>query len=157
MRRIRYQVACSLDGYIARPQGDISWIPAEPAIDFSKLFAKFDTLLMGRKTFANLPLNDPEYSPLYARKELVVISSTLAASSYPHMTIINELSRDVIEQLRRRPSKDIWLFGGGELFRHLLTLDMRVGNRASIIGRRHPISAAASALMPAYAHQATPV
>ncbi|MDW8405851.1 dihydrofolate reductase family protein [Chloroflexus sp.] len=53
-----------------------------------------------------------------------MISSTLAAASYPHVTIINKLSRGVIKQLRQRPGKDIWLFGGGELFRHLLTLAM---------------------------------
>lgn len=124
MRRIRYQVACSLDGYIAGLQGDISWIPAEPEIDFGALFAEFDTLLMGRKTFAGLSLTDPEYGQLYAGKELVVVSTTLAAVDYPHVTIINELSRHAIEPLRQRPGKDIWLFGGGELFRHLLELDM---------------------------------
>lgn len=123
MRRIRYQVACSLDGYIAGPQGDTGWIPAEPAIDFGALFAEFDTLLMGRKTFASLPLADPEYGQLYAGKELVVVSTTLAAADHPHVTIINELSCHAIEQLRQRPGKDIWLFGGGELFRHLLGLD----------------------------------
>ncbi|WP_298402929.1 dihydrofolate reductase family protein [uncultured Chloroflexus sp.] len=124
MRRIRYQVACSLDGYIAGPQGDTSWIPDEPAIEFGALFAEFETLLMGRKTFAGLPLADPEYGQLYASKELVVVSTTLTAADHRNVTIINELSHHSIEQLRQRPGKDIWLFGGGELFRHLLALDV---------------------------------
>ena len=35
MRRIRYAVATSLDGYIAGPKGEADWIVMDPAIDFS--------------------------------------------------------------------------------------------------------------------------
>lgn len=51
MRRLRYQVACSLDGYIAGLNGDFDWIIPEPAFDFDALYAQFDTLLMGRRTY----------------------------------------------------------------------------------------------------------
>lgn len=44
MRRIRYQVACSLDGYIVGPAGDVDWIVHEPQIDFQELFDQFDLL-----------------------------------------------------------------------------------------------------------------
>lgn len=81
MRRIRYQVVCSLDGYIAGPNGETDWIPDEPDIDFAALFAQFDTLLMGRKTYAALSLNDPAYGHLYASKEIIVVSRTLQPSA----------------------------------------------------------------------------
>ena len=51
MRRIRYAVATSLDGYIAGPNGEADWIIMDPEIDFTALFNQFDTLLMGRHTF----------------------------------------------------------------------------------------------------------
>lgn len=51
MRRLRYQVATSLDGYIAGPNGEADWIVMDPDIDFDELFAQFDTAVMGRKTF----------------------------------------------------------------------------------------------------------
>ncbi|MEO5823497.1 MAG: dihydrofolate reductase family protein [Vicinamibacteraceae bacterium] len=51
MRRVRYQVAASLDGYIAGPSGEFDWIPMDPEIDFSALWAQYDTVIMGRKTF----------------------------------------------------------------------------------------------------------
>ena len=51
MRRLRYQVATSLDGYIAGPQGEFDWIMMDPDIDFAELGAQFDTAVMGRKTF----------------------------------------------------------------------------------------------------------
>jgi len=52
MRRLRYQVATSLDGYIAGPNGELDWIVQDPDINFSELFGTFDTAVMGRKTFA---------------------------------------------------------------------------------------------------------
>ena len=51
MRRIRYQVAMSLDGYIAGPKGESDWIVMDPEIDFTEIFKQFDTLLIGRRTF----------------------------------------------------------------------------------------------------------
>lgn len=51
MRKVRYQVAMSLDGFIADSQDGYSWIPEEPDFDFAQLFDQFDTLLMGRRTF----------------------------------------------------------------------------------------------------------
>ena len=51
LRRIRYQVAMSLDGYIAGPRGEFDWIIRDPEMDFAALFAQFDTLLVGRGTF----------------------------------------------------------------------------------------------------------
>ena len=46
MRRLRYQVAASLDGYIAGPNGEFDWIPMDPEIDFAALWAQYDTCLL---------------------------------------------------------------------------------------------------------------
>ena len=43
MRRIRYSVAASLDGYIAGPNGEADWITMDSDIDFSAIFKQFDT------------------------------------------------------------------------------------------------------------------
>ena len=51
MRKIVYSVAMSLDGYVAGPGGEADWITMDPEIDFMALFARFDTVLMGRKTY----------------------------------------------------------------------------------------------------------
>ena len=51
MRRIRYNCAMSLDGYIAGPDDEFDWIVVDPDIDFEELFGQFDTFLLGRRTF----------------------------------------------------------------------------------------------------------
>jgi dihydrofolate reductase len=38
------------------------------------------------------------------------------------LVVLAELTREQIQQLRAQSKKDIWLFGGGELFRSLLEL-----------------------------------
>src|SRR5215213_4287726 len=51
MRQVVYSVAMSLDGYIAGPRGEADWIVMDPDINFDSIFARFDVILMGRKTY----------------------------------------------------------------------------------------------------------
>lgn len=114
MKRIRYLVAASLDGYIAGPHGEYDWIVQDPEIDFAAMFAQFDTFVMGRKTFEAMT-GGPKLEG-----KVVVFSRTLRPEDHPEVTIVAEKERETVEALRREPGKDIWLFGGGELFRSLL-------------------------------------
>jgi dihydrofolate reductase len=119
MRRIRYQVACSLDSYIAGPNGEIDWIVMDPDIDFNAIFAQFDTLLMGRRTFAELPAGS---GGMFSGMNVVVVSRTLRQEDHPNVVVIADDIAPRVNELRAQPGKDIWLFGGGELFRSLLEL-----------------------------------
>jgi dihydrofolate reductase len=118
MRRIRYQVAASLDGYIAGPNGEADWITSDPEIDFGALFAQFDTFLMGRKTYEGMPAG----GGMGGGVKVVVFSRTLRQEDHPHVTIVSADVAEQLRELRAQPGKDIWLFGGGELFRSLLAL-----------------------------------
>ncbi len=118
MRRLRYQVATSLDGYIAGPHGEFDWIVMDPDIDFTALFAQFDTAVMGRKTFlATLQQGGSGTMP---GLDVVVFSRTLRPAEYPAVSIVTSDPAESVRSLKARPGKDIWLFGGGELFRTLL-------------------------------------
>ncbi len=122
MRRFRYQVACSLDGFIAGPSGEYDWIPEAPEIDSAELFEEFDTLLMGRKTYERLDLEDPTFGPFYEGKSLLVVSRSLRPEEHPRVTVVPSLQRAELQSLRRGPGKDIWIYGGGTLSRSLLEL-----------------------------------
>lgn len=117
MRRIRYQVAVSLDGYIAGPNGEFDWIPADPDVDFAATFAQYDTLLMGRRTFEITVRAGRAAMP---GMKTVVCSRTLDPAHHPDVTIVGDGLVQAVTELKRSPGKDIWLFGGGQLFRTLL-------------------------------------
>ena len=116
MRRIRYGCAMSLDGYIAGPNDEFDWISADPDIDFNAVFEQFDTYLLGRRTFE---VTAGEESPVPPGSRVYVFSNTLRQSDYTGVTIVGENWRETVRSLREEPGKDIWLFGGGVLFRSL--------------------------------------
>jgi dihydrofolate reductase len=116
MRRVRYVVAMSLDGYIAGPNGEADWIIMDPEIDFQALFEQFDTFLLGRSTFEGMGGAGGGQSGA----QTIVFSRTLRQQDYPNVTIVSDNPEQVVADLRSKPGKDIWLFGGGRLFRSLL-------------------------------------
>ncbi|HYT93516.1 MAG TPA: dihydrofolate reductase family protein [Gemmataceae bacterium] len=117
MRRIRYSVAMSLDGYIAGPKGEADWIISDPEMDFGALMAQFDTILVGRRTFETMARAGRTRMP---GMRTVVLSTALQPDDYPEVTIIRENAEQAVAELRANSRKDVWLFGGGELFRRLL-------------------------------------
>jgi dihydrofolate reductase len=119
MRRVRYNVAASLDGYIAGPQGEFDWIPEDPAVDFAGLFARVDTVLIGRRSYETaLALPAPVWK---ADTRVYVVSRTLRPSEHPDVTIVRDDPVALARALRREPGTgEIWLFGGGRLFATLL-------------------------------------
>lgn len=120
MRPVRYQVACSLDGYIAGPDDGFEWITDEPTFDFEGLYEQFDTLLMGRRTY-EIVRDAGESIP---GKQIVVASRSLEAVDDPRVEVVGENLENRVRQLRAEPGRDIWLYGGGRLFAQLLAWDL---------------------------------
>jgi dihydrofolate reductase len=113
-RRVRYAVAMSLDGFIAGPSGECDWIIKDPEIDFQVIYSQFDTMVMGRRTFEVMKAAGGGGST--PGMQVFIFSRTLRPGDYPDVTIVDD-PEGVMAQLRSQPGKDIWLFGGGSLFR----------------------------------------
>jgi dihydrofolate reductase len=117
-RRVRYQVAVSLDGFIAGPNGEYDWIVMDPSIDFNALYKEFDTVVMGRKTYDVTAAQGGDGA--MPGLEVLVFSRTLPPATSPGVRIVNDDPGDVIAELKKKPGRDIWIFGGGSLLRSLL-------------------------------------
>ena len=116
MRRIRYQVACSLDGFIAGPKDEFDWITPEPSFDFKALNAQFDTLLMGRRTYEIVRAAGENFHG----KQVIVASRSFRPADYPGVEVVGEGLEARVRALKKQPGLDIWLYGGGNLFSQLL-------------------------------------
>lgn len=118
MRKIRYGVAASLDGYIAGPNGEADWIDNDPEVDFAAIWSQFDTLLMGRRTYeaAVQRLGEAAFTGVTT----IVFSRTLRQQDQPKATIVPQLTPDWITSLKNQAGRDIWLMGGSRLFRSFL-------------------------------------
>ncbi|KAK0737272.1 dihydrofolate reductase-like domain-containing protein [Apiosordaria backusii] len=123
-RQVRYNLACSLDGFIAAPDGSYSWIVDDKTIDFEALYNEFEYFLMGRTTWETYLAMGPTEDPLgryYRTGRVVVVSDTLSQSSDDVRVVkVGELE-GVVRGLRATQGaeegkdKDIWLMGGGKL------------------------------------------
>jgi dihydrofolate reductase len=117
-RRLRYGVAATLDGFIAGPKGEYDWIITDPSIDFAAMYRQYDTAVMGRKTYEIVVAAGDEAS--MGGLDVVVFSRTLPPVTKPGLRLVNDDPRTVVAELKAKPGRDIWLFGGGELCRTLL-------------------------------------
>ena len=143
MRKVRYSVAATLDGFIADDHGGYDWIIMDDAIDFAAMFAEFDTFVMGRKTWDVSA--QTEFVQMFGGKEVIVFSKTLTSPPHPGVKIVNTSPVDTVRELKQKPGKDIWLFGGGAMFRTLadagLVDTVEVGIMPVLLSRGVPLIA----------------
>ena len=116
MKKLRYCLASSLDGFIAAPGAECDWIEMDPNADFNAFFEQFDSVLMGRVTYEIAKRGPGAALP---GMKTYVCSRSLDPDSDPDVAIVSDAAGEVGE-LKRGDGKDIWLFGGGSLFRSLL-------------------------------------
>ena len=93
----------------------------DPEIDFKELFARFDTVLLGRKSY-EAARQQGGGGGMPGMKSFV-FSTTLRQADCPGATVSSD-PRETVRALKQQPGKAIWLFGGGSLLRSLLELGL---------------------------------
>ncbi|HYF15996.1 MAG TPA: dihydrofolate reductase [Phycisphaerales bacterium] len=131
MRKVRYSVASSLDGFIAGPNGEHDWIIIDPSFDFAAHFANIDTVLLGRRTFEAAQRRGHGGGGMPGVRS-IVCSRTLRGSDCPGVTVCDDAAA-AVAGLKEQGGGDIWLMGGGGLFRSLLDAGMVDSVEVSIV------------------------
>jgi dihydrofolate reductase len=62
----------------------------------------------------------------------VVVSTTLRRADYPEVTIISGNVEQAVQALREGARRDVWLFGGAELFGRLLAVGLVDGVEVAV-------------------------
>ena len=117
MRRLRYSVAASLDGCIAGPNGEFDWIPMDPDIDFAAMYAEFGAIVMGRASYEAAAAVEAGGVSAFSLP-VYVYSRSLPEGPRDGVTVVHDGVAHA-RQLKAQPGKDVWLWGGGELYRAL--------------------------------------
>ena len=122
MRGIVAGFAVSLDGYIEGPNGEYDWMSAntDPNYDYSDSAKRFDTFLIGRKTYDKIKsFNDPSFKQ-YSN---YVFSKTITEVVDGFKLVNNDII-NFIEDLKRKQGKEIALYGGADLLASFLDYEL---------------------------------
>jgi dihydrofolate reductase len=127
LRKLKLQVQMSVDGYIARLNGEMDWVvwnwDDKLKGYVNGLTESVDTILLGRKMTEGFisywsdvmaKPNHPEYA--FAKKMIeipkVVFTKTLNKSKWVNTDIATGDLTDEINKLKRQEGKDIIVYGG---------------------------------------------
>ena len=133
MRELKYLIATTADGFIARSDGSFDFFPADgdyiaelvkafpdtipghmrKALGVHGANTAFDAVLMGRGTY-EVGLKIGVTNP-YPHLEQYVVSRTIGASPDANVHIVSSDPVAFVQNLKQRDGKDIWLCGGGSL------------------------------------------
>lgn len=121
MKKIIAYLATSADGFIARTDGDVTWLDRpRPKGEYGMpaFLRSVDTVIMGRETYDS---GQRLGGALVEGKRNIVLSRTLPSYGIPGATVENVNPRELANRLRDEKGKNVWLMGGAKVFGSFLT------------------------------------
>ena len=116
MRKIILYISSTLDGFIAKPNNDLSFLEKMHIegedYGYADFTSKIDTVIIGSKTYQWVIDQGFEYPQ--ANKKVYVITRT-EKSANGNITFYNGNVETLIKDLKSKPGKDIYCDGGAQL------------------------------------------
>ena len=132
-KKVILYIACSLDGFIARKNHDLSWLFMDQSYGFEEFEKTYSSAIMGRKTYDySKQYSDP---PFKGKKNFVITSErSLYAESTQDLIFCS--AEDVIRYVKEDPAVEgIFLVGGVKLIADFIN----AGLLDEIVVAFHPI------------------
>ncbi len=127
MRNVVVYIACSLDGFIAKEDKDVSWLGGDNSDpnnmgSYDEFFNSVDTVILGYKTYEQI-VNELSIDvwPYEGKKSYVITNRKIKNKEDIYFT---DKLVDTIKDLKRTEGSDIWICGGASIVNQLLELDM---------------------------------
>lgn len=120
MRKVVLNLAVTLDGYIAGPNGEYDWCLTDDDYGMTDFLKSVDTTLMGGRSYREIIKFGPPYP------EFTNYVFTRTEKNEPHNNIVF-VSGDIpefVRSLKHKKGKNIWLFGGSEIIHPLIEEDL---------------------------------
>ena len=174
MRKLKLQMQCTVDGFVAGPEGQLDWMTFDMDPELlgfiNHLTDTSDTILLGRKMTDGVvkywehvltQKDSPEYS--FAEKMVglpkVVFSRTLKQAEGRNVRVENGDLTEAVTALKNKSGKDIIVYGGAtfvsSLIEHGLIDELNlfvnavaIGNGMRVFQGRKPLTLAASRVYP---------
>ena len=127
MRKLCLFIATSLDGYIAKPNDDLSFLKlvekAGEDYGYAEFTANIDTIILGRKTYDYVlkEIGSSHYDN--GQRDVYVITRTTRPSAGRTTFYTGNLT-ELVEQLKSESGKNIYCDGGAEIVNELLKSDL---------------------------------
>lgn len=127
MRKISIYIAMSLDGYIAKHNHDLSFLKLVEKegedYGYNKFIEQIDTIILGRKTYDYVvnEIGSDHYD--LGKRDVYVITRT-ARPQKGKTTFYTGHLKDLINDLKSKPGKDIYCDGGAEIICELMQHDL---------------------------------
>ena len=115
MRKIVVYIASSLDGYVARENGDIDWLPEPSESGYTAFYKSVDTVIMGKTTYEQI-LTFGSYP--YKNKKSFVFSKTIRNND-ENVEFVSDIAKFVDDD-SPGAAKNIWLVGGTQIIASFL-------------------------------------
>lgn len=143
MKKIILNLAVTLDGFIEGPNGEIDWCIMDDDMEFGAFLESVDTIFYGRVSYdmwgsyqPDGHLSDEEKSmwdSIRLKKKFVF--SRQSRHDENAVFITSDIAGQVAE-LKKQEGKDIWLYGGANLIRTFISLNLIDVYKISV----HPVA-----------------
>lgn len=127
MRKVSLFIAISLDGYIAKPNEDLSFLKLVEKegedYGYKEFTANIDTIILGRKTYDYVikEIGTSHYDN--GQRDIYVITRNGRPNTGKTIFYTGSLP-DLIEKLKSEKGKNIYCDGGAEVINELLRHDL---------------------------------
>ncbi len=111
MRKLILNLAVTLDGFIAGPNGEYDWCLTDADYGMTEFLKSIDATLMGGKSYRLVV----EYGAPYPEFTNYVFTRTEKETSFKNVVFVSGNIPTLVNALKEESGKNIWLFGGGEI------------------------------------------